>query len=1333
MKSKNIRIIALAAALVLIAAVAIIWTRGNKNVADYGKERLLNSRFEEQSEHWNTDAYVSTPGYTEYAFREGEGRDGSNALYIRNNELNDARFWQQIQVQPDTLYLISAVIRANAEGGLGANVSVEGVYVFSDSVYDTQGEWQEVKLCGRTGKNQHSLVVYLRLGGYSGEALGEAWFDQVSVTAVSKAPEGLAVQGLAPAEPQQPITGSQQTAMGLIVLTSLLYAAICLLLARLQYTEALPALEGKRAVRLGALIGILIAGLAIRLIAAVTITGYDVDVNDFRIWADIMYREGPVRFYSAAGFCDYPPGYLLILWLLGFAGQFTGGTSALLVKLPSIIADLCTCALLYRMAGEKKRTGLILSLLYALSPLAVCAGAAWGQGDSVMILLLLLVVWKGMQQDWLWALPLYGLSVLVKPQSLMFGPLGLAAAIPCLIKAYKERGQGGEKVLKRFGLGFLIMCAVMAAVVLPFCIGQGGIKWLFDLYGSTMGSYGFATVNACNLYFLFGLNWLDAGSAAPVLLVLAAAVLVTAPLCLSVFFQQRKEKWIVLGACAVPVIAALIASLAGALTISALGYLLIAVSVAEVLYLYLRESDPIHLPLCGAALLCLMFAGGAMMHERYLFPASALLLIAWLKEKDRRILYLFILVTLSCFINTACVLDRNMRIGGSAGHLNAPLFAIQSDLAPLEIISAVLNVISAPLTLYICADRCRADAPAWDAREVPAEAPEAPAEPDFLRHEKRPGMDRKDWLILGVITAVFCAFTLTNLGSVTAPQTSCVLPRLEGVVLDLGKETDFQLLYYPGIHYPETSAMTIEVSNDGENYLHMSEESITPGDCFRWIYAGGRSDPMHARYIRVTANNTGITLFEMLARTPEGVSLPMTVSDSKLSALADEPDTLKGEPGWFNSMYFDEIYHGRTAYELLHGLTIYEWTHPPLGKVLMSLSVAVFGMTPFGWRFAGAMMGVLMIPGLYLMARLLLKKRACVIGAVLLLCFDFMHFTQTRIATIDSFVVCFIIWSYYFMLSWFFMDYWNKPFLKTLVPLACSGLFMGLSIASKWTGCYAAVGLAVLFFWGFFRRLRDVIGLQNGQSPADDAGEKRAEVCRREGKRRLIVTIACCFGFFIAVPLLIYYCSYIPFFAASGGISAERVIDQARGMLAYHAEPGRGMDHYFYSPWYQWPLIAKPMWYYSTAYAPEGYGSTIISFGNPAVWWTGALSLLAVAGIWIGRHTDKNGLTLKSASRDPVPAILILSFLAQFLPWVLVPRGTYIYHYFACVPFIILANAYLWDLGSDRFPRAMRWVIAAQVLLALGLFIAFFPYLSGVTAPTAWLEAMKWFPNWLWY
>ena len=152
-------------------------------IANGGAESL---NVEGMPQDWYTDAYIYQ-GYS--SFDVADGRSGS-ALHIVNTSPNDARFAQRVSVSPNTLYCLSGYIRASAEGGLGANLSIEGVYVFSESVYDTDGAWKEVRLYGRTGEKQRSVTVYARLGGYSGEATGEAWFDDISLCRVDSVPAG---------------------------------------------------------------------------------------------------------------------------------------------------------------------------------------------------------------------------------------------------------------------------------------------------------------------------------------------------------------------------------------------------------------------------------------------------------------------------------------------------------------------------------------------------------------------------------------------------------------------------------------------------------------------------------------------------------------------------------------------------------------------------------------------------------------------------------------------------------------------------------------------------------------------------------------------------------------------------------------------------------------------------------------------------------------------------------------------------------------------------------------------------------------------------------------
>ena len=126
----------------------------------------------------------------------------------------------------------------------------------------------------------------------------------------------------------------------------------------------------------------------------------------------------------------------------------------------------------------------------------------------------------------------------------------------------------------------------------------------------------------------------------------------------------------------------------------------------------------------------------------------------------------------------------------------------------------------------------------------------------------------------------------------------------------------------------------------------------------------------------------------------------MPANSHDYAALFDEQDMFDGRKSNLNSTYFDEIYHARTAYEMIHHLYCYENTHPPLGKIFIACGVLIFGMNPFGWRFAGTLFGVLMLPVIYNFSKKFFKETWISVVTTLLFAFDFMHFVQTRIATV---------------------------------------------------------------------------------------------------------------------------------------------------------------------------------------------------------------------------------------------------------------------------------------------------------------------------------------------
>jgi len=594
-------------------------------------------------------------------------------------------------------------------------------------------------------------------------------------------------------------------------------------------------------------------------------------------------------------------------------------------------------------------------------------------------------------------------------------------------------------------------------------------------------------------------------------------------------------------------------------------------------------------------------------------------------------------------------------------------------------------------------------------------------------------LHKTDWVLMLSLTFIYTAVAFIGLGATKAPQTAYITTgQQESVIFDMGESHTLHILYYSGIN-EQDHTFTVSHSSDGQQWTDPYDVLLLKGDCFQWKYVTGAyvddageitapsSDPlaMKGRYVRLTADEPSMSLMEVVFREISGLTIPVisvtctggydgTASDPKL--LIDEAATAPQAPGYYNSMYFDEIYHGRTAYEHANSLKTYEWTHPPLGKVLIMLSIELFGMTPFGWRFAGMLAGVLMVPAMYMMGKLLFQKTHHAFLGAFVMAFDMMHLAQTRIATIDSFAVLFILLAYLCMFRYLQMSFLRDGW-RTLLPLGLSGFFMGLACASKWVGLYSGAGLAVLFFWSMVRRVLDyrAARIKGGES------KKQVELFWKYA----VGTLASCLLFFIILPFVIYYFSYIPQFRWEGGLNWDRFAAMQKMMYNYHAS--LTATHPYQSPFYEWPLMLRPMWYYSGVYVPDGKVSTIMGMGNPLVWWAGAAAAVYALIKWLIPHLTGSKVT------DHRPAILFVAATAQFVPWIFITRATFIYHYFASLVFVILCIVYAFEQITAYHPKAGARLQATYMILVLAAFIGFYPFATGVPMSRAWADTMNWF------
>lgn len=581
-------------------------------------------------------------------------------------------------------------------------------------------------------------------------------------------------------------------------------------------------------------------------------------------------------------------------------------------------------------------------------------------------------------------------------------------------------------------------------------------------------------------------------------------------------------------------------------------------------------------------------------------------------------------------------------------------------------------------------------------------------------------LDKKDFIIMAAMTAVYLVIALLNLGSLSVPESSWTPARQgESIVLDLGKEiTTGKIFYYSGLGQsrPGEGKYRIQYKDSSGAFVPLATIEKTSGSIFLWKYAV--TPEVKARYIKLIVDAPGGTLNE-LAFFQKGSTTALdgikilerdtgNQDEGNVENLFDEAYKVDYKHTYLTGMIFDEIYHARTAYEYLHGMDIYEWTHPPLGKLLISIGIAVFGMVPFGWRIIGTLFGAAMIPIMYLFGRKLFNRKFYAFCTAFLMMFDFMHFGLSRIATIDVYGTFFVILMYYFMYDYFVNKSYVLGFKKSLAPLLLSGICFGLGAASKWIGLYAGGGLALLFFLTKYSEYRDYRTMS--------ASKKKAAWYDDFIPLYISRTFLYCVLFFVIIPAVIYVLSYVPGLLNGSYENAGYILQNQASMLKYHSKDVLTATHPFSSYFWEWPLMARPLETYAGSDLPAGMSSTMTIMGNPAIWWVGIIAIALAISIAIRK-------------RDRKMLVVFAAIAFQYLPWWGVTRIVFIYHFFSSVPFMILAIVYIIKELLEDYPK-LKYVVYSYLAVVMLLFIMFYPVLSGMEVSRGYVEHfLLWFKD----
>jgi len=394
-----------------------------------------------------------------------------------------------------------------------------------------------------------------------------------------------------------------------------------------------------------------------------------------------------------------------------------------------------------------------------------------------------------------------------------------------------------------------------------------------------------------------------------------------------------------------------------------------------------------------------------------------------------------------------------------------------------------------------------------------------------------------------------------------------------------------------------------------------------------------------------------------------------------------------------DTLVFDEVYFAVYANNYLEGISFFD-SHPPLGKYLIALGIKFFGFTPFGYRCVDALFGIGVIILVYRLGTLLFNDRRIGFLAGLFAAMDGVLLVESRAGLINIFAVFFNLAAYYL----FFRAGADKLKKPRWLYLIGAGLCIGGGGAVKWIGC-ATFGVILAVYlaakagqqWPRVRRML----------PASD-------LLDRLGKVHPDLFVGTC----ILLPIIVYASSFI---VHLNQIPDYQFFELQRQFWGYHAN--LKATHGYASPWWSWPILMRPVSYFWQHNQETQTVMAILNIGNPMLWWFAIPA--ALYGAWLALVRRHFGA-----------AFVLFGIICHYLPFSMISRISYLYHFMGALPFMIIflavAVVRLWDKKGWR-----REIGAFVALLVVLCAIYFFPVWTALELPVGAYYQRMWFISWI--
>ncbi|HVE76849.1 MAG TPA: phospholipid carrier-dependent glycosyltransferase [Actinomycetota bacterium] len=422
-------------------------------------------------------------------------------------------------------------------------------------------------------------------------------------------------------------------------------------------------------------------------------------------------------------------------------------------------------------------------------------------------------------------------------------------------------------------------------------------------------------------------------------------------------------------------------------------------------------------------------------------------------------------------------------------------------------------------------------------------------------------------------------------------------------------------------------------------------------------------------------------------------------------------------------LMFDETYYAKDAclyigedprFCGLEQSTEQSYVHPPMGKWLIAAGIKTFGYNEFGWRISSAIFGTFLVLLVFLLARKLFRDRWVAGAAAFLVATDFLMIVQSRIAMLDIFQAFFVVLGFLFLAHDRERVQIQHEHLRLAFPgdppprefewRISAGVAFGMAVAVKWSAAWALAAAAILAaVWS--------LGLI-----ADRVKKARQSTLKVGGAG---AELAVLFLSMILIPGLIYLTSYSLYFSdslssncpykekngecvtgASG--AAKSFLSLQDRMIDYHLT--LRVKHAYQSDALTWPVVKRPVAYF---YEGEPKSRHVMAVGNPAVWWPAM-----AAGVW---------LLIRSRKSFAPERVVVLGWIAQYVPWILVQRPLFFFYMTPVVPFMMIGLAVALGALAER----AKWLRVAAIVYLVTAGVLMLTYMYPVIAAVG-LEYGQW-------